>query len=67
MVSSEQKKYSKKNASFSVYYDTLRSMFVSRKWKKLSNKQNTIYMFYLNDLKVIDAFSFIKHIVDKKK
>jgi hypothetical protein len=66
MVSSEEKKYSKKNASFGVYYDTVRSMFTSRRWKKLSNKQNTIYMFYLNDLKVIDAFTLIRKILDKK-
>ena len=66
MVSLEQKQYSRKNASFGVYYDTIKRMFIPRKWKKLKNKQNSIYIFYLNDVKVIDAFRLIKKIVDKK-
>ena len=66
MTNQEQKKYNKKNASFSVYYDTLRLMFTTRKWNTLKNKKNAIYVFYLNGVNVIDAFTLIRKILNKK-
>jgi hypothetical protein len=66
-VSKEEKNnYSKKNASFGVYYDNVKEMFNPSSWRKLKNKQDAIYAFYLNGITVIEAFNLIYKILKKK-
>ncbi len=59
----EQRNYNNKNASFNVYYSTIKECFLKRKWTKLKNKNNTIYVFYKQGLSLEKSVSIIAQIV----
>jgi hypothetical protein len=65
VLTREENQYTKKTASFSVYYDSVKDNFLKRDWNKLKNKQDTVNVFFQNGLTVFEAFKQIRLIIKK--
>jgi hypothetical protein len=65
VLTREENQYTKKTASFSVYYDSVKDNFLKRDWNKLKNKQDTVYVLFQNGLTVFEAFKQIRLIIKK--
>ena len=63
VLTKEQNQYTKVTATFSVYYDCIKDSFLKKDWNRLKNKQDTVYVFYLNGLTVFETFKQIRLIL----
>ena len=59
--------YTKDNASYLVYYDSVKECVLKSQWAKLKNKHDIVNAMYKNGLRVFDAGTQIRLILKLNK
>lgn len=62
-LTQEQKQYNKQDATYSVYYDLIKSSFLKSDWSKLKNKNVIVMTCYRNNFMVWDTYKAIREMI----
>jgi len=63
VLNKEEREFTRKTASFTVYYDCIKDSFLKSDWAKVKNKYAICTALYYNGLTVFEGFKQIRQII----